>query len=366
MDQRERYIDCLTFKKVDRIPNMELGVWPETIERWRTEGMAWWVRDLFTLHDHFGMDKSFNCDWMHISNGVFPDPEFSVIEETEEWEIVEDGIGNKLKRYKKNASIPQYIRFAVENSADFEKIRPKLDPAAPERYADDYDADVRGRALRGEVRGINFTGLFGFPRGVMGLEGYCVAIYEEPELAEAMLESRVDMAKGLYKRAFKNKDIDYVQMWEDMAYKTAPLISPDFIERHMADRYAEITKTFRDGGVRLIMMDCDGNVEKIMPMLRKCGIDGLYPCEIAAGSDPVRLRRMFPGVSLSGGVDKRALSANGRDGVKSEFKRLKPLLKDGGFIPYVDHFIPPDISYETFCYYCALKCDLMANPGMKI
>jgi len=49
---------------------MELGVWPETIERWHSEGLAWWVDDLFQLSDHFGMDKSFNCDWMHINNCV--------------------------------------------------------------------------------------------------------------------------------------------------------------------------------------------------------------------------------------------------------------------------------------------------------
>jgi uroporphyrinogen decarboxylase len=114
------------------------------------------------------------------------------------------------------------------------------------------------------------------------------------------------------------------------------------------------------------MMDCDGNLEKILPLLREAGIDGIYPCEIAAGSDPLLLRRMVPDVSLAGGIDKRVLGIEGREGVKKELQRLQPLIREGGYIPYIDHFIPPDISYDTFCYYMDLKREVLAAPEMKI
>jgi len=366
MNQRERYINCLTFQKVDRIPNMELGVWPETIERWHTEGLAWWVTDLFTLSDHFGMDKSFNCDWMHINNLVWPEREPYIVEDGGAWDIFEDYIGTRFRRLKHNPSIPEFLKFPVSQEADFDKLAPNLDPTTPDRYSPDYDHDVFGRTLRGEIRGVNFYGLFGFPRDLMGLEHYCLAIYEEPEMVERMLDSRIDMAKKVYERAFKNREIDYVQMWEDMAFKTASFISPDFMENHMVDRYKEITDIFRAGGVRLIMMDCDGNLDQVIKFINRSGIDGIYPCEIAAGSDPLKLRNMAPNVSLSGGVDKRALMKYGKEGVKSELKRLQPLIREGAFIPYIDHFIPPDISYDTFCYYMEVKRDLLANPEMKI
>ena len=361
MNQRERYIRCLTFEKVDRVPNMELGVWPETLERWRAEGMAWWVGNLFQLSDHFGMDKSFNIDWMHIDDRVCPSPAFRVVEDGGEWEILEDTIGNRLRRGKKNASIPQFLRFAVETMADYERLLPLLDPALPARYADNFDENMRGRAVREEVRGINFCGLFGYCRELMGLENFCMAIYDDIELVERLLDNRVETARVLYQRAFAKGEIDSVQMWEDMAYKTGPLVSPDFMERHMLERYREIVDIFHKGGVRLIMMDCDGNLDKIAPIVQKSGMNGVYPCEIAAGADPVRLRTLFPGVALSGGVDKRALSQDGREGVRREMKRLAPLVKDGGFIPYIDHFIPPDISYETFCYYMEAKREMLAG-----
>ena len=366
MNQRERYINCLTFREVDHIPNMEFGVWNETIDRWHSEGLAWWVKDLWTLGDHFRLDKSFNCDWMHINNLVYPEPVFHQIKDGGEWEIIEDTIGNRLKRKKQFATIPQFEKFAVSNEDDYERIRPFLNPHIEERYAQDFDHDLMGRTLRGEVRGVNFHGLFGFTRDLMGFEGLCYALYEDTELIEKIIDGRVEMAEVLYKRILEENSLDFVQIWEDMAYKTGPMISPDFMKNHFVPRYRRITKTFRDGGVRLFMMDCDGNIEKILPLLNDSGIDGIYPCEMAAGSDPLMLRRMFPGISLAGGIDKRALITEGREGARKELKRLQPLIREGGYIPYIDHFIPPDISYDTFCYYMELKKDLIANPQMKI
>jgi len=312
------------------------------------------------------LDKSFNCDWLPINNGIYPESPFNVVEDAPEWQIIENDIGMKLKRGKHNASIPQFLHFPVEDTADYDRISPLLDPNAPGRYSDNFDEDLSHRTLRGEIRGIHFLGLLGFPREIMGIENYCMAIYDRPELVERMLDDRVRTAGGLYNRILSAKALDYVQIWEDMAYKSGPLVSPAFMESHMVERYKEICRVFREGGVRLIMMDCDGNIEKIMPIIVKSGMDGIYPCEIAAGSDPVELRKKYPGIALMGGVDKRALAFEGRDGAKNELRRLQPLIKDGGFVPFIDHFIPPDISYDTFCYYTKLKSELMSNSGMKI
>ena len=60
MNQRERFINCLTYEKIDRIPNMEMGVWGETLDRWHTEGMAWWVRDLLVLKLKFPNKSNIN------------------------------------------------------------------------------------------------------------------------------------------------------------------------------------------------------------------------------------------------------------------------------------------------------------------
>ena len=147
-----------------------------------------------------------------------------------------------------------------------------------------------------------------------------------------------------------------------MAYKTASLISPEHVRRYMLPAYAEIVSAMRAGGVNLIMVDCDGHVGELLPLWREVGIDGTHPCEIAAGSDPFLLRRANPGVTLSGGMDKRVL-ARGREGVDAELARVMPLVKEGAFIPMLDHFVPSDMSWDTYRYYVERRRESLAHPG---
>ena len=59
-----------------------------------------------------------------------------------------------------------------------------------------------------------------------------------------------------------------------------------------------------------------------------------------------------------GGVDKREL-AKGRQEIEQEIRRLAPLVEGGGFIPTVDHAVPPDVSYENWLVYLELKRELL-------
>jgi hypothetical protein len=46
--------------------------------------------------------------------------------------------------------------------------------------------------------------------------------------------------------------LDFVQIWEDMAYKTAPMISAQFVRDYMLPAYEELVAYLRKGGVKLI------------------------------------------------------------------------------------------------------------------
>jgi hypothetical protein len=59
-------------------------------------------------------------------------------------------------------------------------------------------------------------------------------------------------------------------------------------------------------------------------------------------------------------MDKRAI-ASGRDGVDAELARVLPLVREGAFIPMLDHFVPPDVSFETYRYYVERRRELLAR-----
>jgi uroporphyrinogen decarboxylase len=196
----------------------------------------------------------------------------------------------------------------------------------------------------------------------MGLKNWCIAFYDHPALVERMIADRLQFAKDVFARALATGKIKFVQVWEDMSYKTASMISPKLVRRYMLPAYAELVEFLRAGGVELIMVDSDGHVEELVPIFLEAGIDGTHPCEIAAGSDPVELRRKFPGCALMGGLDKRAIAA-GPEGVDSELRRVRPLLAEGAYIPFLDHYVPPDVSYQTYCYYVEKRRELLGNPS---
>ena len=97
----------------------------------------------------------------------------------------------------------------------------------------------------------------------------------------------------------------------------------------------------------------------LVPMLMDAGVDILWPLERAADQDPVRLRKKFGrSLRLWGGVDKRVLT-QGPAAIDAHLREFIPLIEEGGFIPTVDHTVPPDVSWENFQYYMEQKTRLL-------
>jgi hypothetical protein len=346
------------FEPVDRIPLMEIGLWDETLGQWHQQGLSAEVTTLRQLEEHVGLDRSFNLNWLPVNCEVYPYFETQVLDESETEITFRDGMGVISRQKKHYKSIPQYIRFPVQNEADYEALLPRLNGKDPGRYASYFDEELHTRYARGEIIGMHFPAFFGHPRSIMGLEGWCLAFYDQPHLVRRIIADRVQFAKDVFARALSTGLIDYVQVWEDMAYKAGPLISPRMVNEYMRPAYEELVSFLRAAGVKLVMVDCDGRVNDLLPIYRAVGMEGTYPCEIAASADPLLLRKNNPGAALMGGLDKRIIST-GREGVDAELNRVLPLIREGGYIPFTDHFIPPDISYPTFQYYVDRRREIL-------
>jgi len=75
----------------------------------------------------------------------------------------------------------------------------------------------------------------------------------------------------------------------------------------------------------------------------------------------VELRKRFGReLRLWGGVDKRVL-AQDKDSIRNHLREFIPLIEEGGFIPTVDHTVPPDVSWDNFRYYMDCKHALLCG-----
>ncbi|MEM4462496.1 MAG: hypothetical protein QW695_06510 [Candidatus Bathyarchaeia archaeon] len=94
------------------------------------------------------------------------------------------------------------------------------------------------------------------------------------------------------------------------------------------------------------IVDCDGEVSRLIPGWIKGGVNALLPLESRC-NDIVRLCEEYHGrFVFMGGVNKIALIL-GEKAIDSTLEKLRSILETGRYIPMVDHRCPPEASYRT-------------------
>jgi uroporphyrinogen decarboxylase len=115
--------------------------------------------------------------------------------------------------------------------------------------------------------------------------------------------------------------------------------------------YRRVNDWLRGRGIKHIFLDSDGDVSTLIPIWLDSGINVLWPFECQSGMDVVKIRKTYGrDLVIMGGIDKRALVPGG-EVMRQEVDRVMPLVEDGGYIPELDHSVPPDVSWPNFCDY---------------
>lgn len=371
MNHLERFLAVMEYKPVDRVPNWELGVWPQTRDRWEQEGLD--PTDLhwqwFPGEAALGMDPR---EFIYFRGEMIPAFEEQVLEENERTVTFRDRVGRTRIALKEGTvgggrmSMDTYIGFPVHSMEDWKGLKGRFRAASPQRYEPNWqETRVRGWLNRDYplIFGPNCTtlGFYWFARDLMGTEGLSFAWYDQPELMHDIMESHADMLIEAARPVLEQTTVEYVCFNEDMAMKSGPLLSPRTYREFIYPRLRRVVDYYKSHGVRYIAIDTDGNPEVLIPLLLDAGVDVVWPLERAADQDPVRLRCTFGRtLRLWGGVDKRIL-AQGPEAIDAHLRALAPLIEDGGYIPAVDHTVPPDVSWSNFQHYMAAKERLLSG-----
>jgi len=154
----------------------------------------------------------------------------------------------------------KWLEFPVKNRADFLEMIKRYNPSSPERYPADWEQRKPHWQNRTFVLGLTLQSMFWRLRDWVGFEGLCAMFYDNSMLVHEMMEYVADL-----ERALSEVDADYVFFNEDMAYKTASMISPKMVKQFMWPRYRKIVWFLRDKGVSVLIMDCDGHISELIP-----------------------------------------------------------------------------------------------------
>ena len=277
-----------------------------------------------------------------------------------------DGVTRKF--LKEQATIPAGMDWPIKDRSSWERLKSERlrSDNLKDRFAANWDsllADYRNRDYPLAIGGYPF-GMFGTPSHLMGYEKLFEMYYDDPELMHDIQNTFTELWIAVFEEVLSRVEVDHIHFWEDISFGKGPMVSPAVVREFMLPYYKRIIDFLKARGVEIILLDTDGDCNALIPLYVEVGVTGMYPFEAHCGMDIVKVRRDYPDLQILGGIPKSEI-AKGKDAIDRALKGVEVVLKTGGFIPFGDHFIPPDVSWDDFLYYRRRLNELIDRPEVS-
>lgn len=329
MTNRERFRRALNFEPVDRLPILEWAIWwDKTIDRWHGEGLPQELTDEDEIRQYFGLDSHRQC-WVSPLGPTCPPP---------------SGHGMPI----------------ITDRESYHEIKKHLYPEMP------FDPNVVEQWAKRQASGetvvwITVEGFFWVPRTLFGIEAHLYAFYDQPDLMHEINEDLLEYNLRAIDSFRRICVPDFLTFAEDMSYNHGPMLSKAQFDEFVGPYYTRMIPEITRHGI-VPIVDTDGDVTQAAQWYAAVGVQGVLPLEKMAGVDVAALRETNPKLKMIGGFDKTVMHL-GEECMREEFERLLPVMRQGGFIPSVDHQTPPQVSMDDYRTYVCLLREYCGKAG---
>ena len=410
MNTRERFLEVLAFEPGVHSLKWEFGYWGETVDNWYAQGLpktnyptvagstttptaslylpAWlsigkgrlpkgiavvaggiyWPTQGLPLdhdvRDFFGMDASQQV----VDVNLLFDPMFEVQVLQGDDQVFDyidlDGVQRRF--LKEEGTIPFAMKWPIVDRKSWEKLKEErlhLKNIAT-RFPPDWEEKVREYNQRDYPLAVGGYphGFFGTLSHLIGYENLFLWYCDEPKLVHDILNTLTEVWIAVYSEVLARTSIDHWHIWEDVSYGRGPMISLAMVREYMLPYIKRVGDFLRARGVRHILLDTDGDCNSLIPSFMQAGVTGIYPFEVNCGMDIVNVRQQYPRLQIMGGIPKSEI-AKGRTRIDEILKSVEGVLKTGGYVPFADHLVPPDVSFEDFSYYRGRLNEIIDRHG---
>ena len=166
----------------------------------------------------------------------------------------------------------------------------------------------------------------------MGLEAFSYALYDHPGLVETIIDRYADWTVQVVER-LPEVGVDFVWSFDDMAYKTGPMFSPQMFREIFLPRLKKVADAIHATGLPWIFHS-DGNLMPVLDDLLTLGMNGLHPIEQGA-MDINEVKRCYGHrLCLVGNIDlDYTLTLGTPTEVEAEVReRIERVGQGGGYI----------------------------------
>jgi uroporphyrinogen-III decarboxylase len=353
--KKHEYLDYMLFKEFERPIFVELfGPLVGLSEEWISQGAKKEEIDMTAFDwDYVPFTP---CGANALIHGQIDQPR--IIEENDQYVVSIDQLGRTNKMVKKSSTLSIPLTYPVNNMDDWRKVKHVF-----EYHPDRVNVNTIKNATlvqKEYVITADIFGAFNVIRMLMGEENCCIAFYTQPELIQDILTTVTDTTIKVFEKVLNIINIDQVQIHEDMAGKSGPMVGPKQIREFFKPYYSKVWDLFSSKGTKIFQVDSDGDINDIIDPLLECGINSIYPMEPAAGMDIVEVRKKYGNkLTMAGGIDKHVLRESKED-IRNELEyKMQPLMQQGGMIFGLDHRIPNGTPLENYRYYVDLGRELL-------
>jgi uroporphyrinogen decarboxylase len=365
MNDRERLLAVLNYGSYDRLPVLHFGFWNETLDKWVQEGhlapeLARDWADGNAADAQVGALLGFDYNYYRTVGAhadLLPAFERRVLEELPDGSRkVLNNNGVVIIEKEGATGIPPEVDHLLKDRKAWEEhYRPRLhfEPARLP-IAGDLLAEICD-ARRPIPLGLHCGSLYGNIRNWTGMLGLSYLQADDPGLFEEMIETQAELCyQGtLAMLSIPGAVYDFGHFWEDICFKSGPLVNPRVFSSKVGPGYRRITDLLHSRGLHLVSLDCDGKIDALIPTWLDNGVNVMFPIEVGTWRASLLPWREKYGKEIRGvgGMDKKVFAYD-YAAIDAEVERLKPLVDLGGFIPCPDHRIPPDAKWENVQHYC--------------
>ena len=379
---RERFVRAMHYLSVDRIPHMEFGYWVSLKDRWLSEGHlpSDMVKDNEGVIPDRKLETYFGCEHRtgfgpRIDAG--PARPTEIVAERDGKVVYRDGLGTVCEEIREGIrTIPHYLEFPIVDRPSWERFRDEflvVDAEWRTRSSDEIGEAARRLRNSPNPVGINFGSFIGRIRNWVGFENLAYMAHDDPALLEEMVAHLTKLKLAYLPPLLSRIEYDFASGWEDICFNSGPLLGPQMFRNMILPHMVPVMQMLRQHGIDIVFTDTDGNIEALLPLYMEVGLNCAFPFEVKPGNDVVRYRKDYGrDLLILGGFDKLVLFGT-KEAVLSEFRRLEPVMAEGGFIPHIDHRCPDGVSFEMYQYYIREKCHFLGMskeeieqiPGLK-
>ena len=229
---------------------------------------------------------------------------------------VSDGVDRRGNRWHKERWTHWWVSRYFDNDRDklIEYIKNDIDVLRASKYDKGSISAHRNRCsevqhLIGDTVDIfvcvNIAVNYAF--NVIGMMNFCEIMYDEPDLVDVWLKAASDAEYRRIEALADRRDCPVSLIYADVAHKSNLIFPFAYLEKYLIPDVAAVCDLLHSKGMKVIFHS-DGNIMKILPQLKKAGVDGLNPLEIMAGMDIKAIRETYGrGFIICGGMDVSSL-----------------------------------------------------------